>query len=321
MKQVLITGANGFVGNRLCRVLPERGYIIRAAVRQLDTSKKCNILDRIAIGDISQGTNWKKALQNMDCIVHLAARVHVMKDSTIDPLAEYRKINVEATLNLARQAAEVGVDRFIFISTIKVNGEQTLPGKPFTEKDRPAPVDPYSVSKYEAETELLKLAAETGMEVVIIRPVLVYGPGVKGNFVTLMNYLYKGFPLPLGAIHNKRSLVALDNMIDLIRTCIDHPAAANQLFFVSDGQDMSTTELFKQVSVALNVPTKLIPVPEKLLSLALRVLGKQALAIRLLGSLQVDITKARIVLGWDPPVKVDKSLRNTTGYFLEHVHL
>jgi len=321
VKRVLVTGANGFVGNRLCRVLLKSGYAVRAVLRRSNSSIDCIIQDRVIVGDISLSANWKKALQNMDCIVHLAARVHVMKDSAIDPLAEYRKINVDATLNLARQAAQVGVHRFIFLSTIKVNGEQTQPGVPFTEKDIPAPADPYSISKYEAEKKLLKLAARTSMEVVIIRPVLVYGPGVKGNFASMMYYLYKGFPLPFGAIHNQRSLVALDNLVDLIEICINHPSAKNQVFLMSDGVDLSTTELFKQIAVALNVSPRLIPVPEKLLLLGATIFGKQALALRLLGSLQVDIAKAQALLGWNPPVKVDEAFRDAACHFLENVHL
>jgi nucleoside-diphosphate-sugar epimerase len=279
----------------------------------------CNIRNRVAVGDISLATNWKNALQNVDCVVHLAARVHVMEDSSIDPLIKYRKINVDATLNLARQAAQAGVHRFIFISTIKVNGEQSSPGKPFTEKDVPAPIDAYSISKYEAEQELRKLADRTGMEVVVIRPVLVYGPGVKGNFASMMHYLCKGLPLPFGAIHNQRSLIALDNLVDLIITCIGHPAAANQIFFASDGEDMSTTDLFKRMAGALNLPLRLIPIPEKFLMLGATLLGKRALALRLLGSLQVDITKAQALLGWSPQVKVEKAFCDTAHFYLESV--
>jgi len=300
-------------------MLPERGYRIRAAVRQVVTSINCNIRDMVAVGDINQCTNWKKALQDVDCIVHLAARVHVMRESTIDPLAEYRKINVDATLNLARQAALADVHRFIFLSTIKVNGEQTSPGKPFTEEDIPAPSDPYGISKYEAEKKLRELADDTGMEVVIIRPVLVYGPGVKGNVVSMMEYLCKGIPLPFGAIHNQRSLVALDNLIDLIVTCINHPAAVNQTFFVSDGEDMSTTDLVKRMAKALNVSLKLVSVPERLLMFGAIILGRRALALRLLGSLQVDITKARVLLGWNPPIKVEAALRATAHFYLDSI--
>lgn len=320
MKRVLITGANGFVGNRLCGILPDRGYMVRAAVRQFHPAMNCNLQDRIAVGDISQGINWTKALQDVDCIVHLAARVHVMKDSTIDPLVEYRKINVDATLNLARHAAMAGVHRFIFISTIKVNGEQSSPGKPFTEKDIPAPCDPYGISKYEAEKQLRELADKTGMEMVFIRPVLVYGGGVKGNVASMMEYLCKGIPLPFGAIHNQRSLVALDNLIDLIITCINHPAAVNQTFFVSDGEDMSTTDLFRRMAKALDVSSKLVPVPEKLLMSGFIVLGQRALALRLLGSLQVDITKAKVLLGWSPPIKVEVALGDAAHFYLDSIH-
>lgn len=319
MKRVLVTGANGFVGNRLCRVLPARGYRIRAAVRQAAASINCKIRDMVVVGDISRSTNWETSLDGVDCIIHLAARVHVMKDSAIDPLAEYRKVNVDGALNLARQAAQAGVHRFICISTIKVNGEQTFPGRPFTEENVPVPVDPYGISKYEAEKKLRALADETGMEVVIIRPVLVYGPGVGGNFASMMNYLCKGIPLPFGAIHNQRCLLALDNLVDLIVICIDHPSAANQIFLVSDGQELSTTELLRKMAMALNVPSRLMPIPEKLLMLGATILGKQAVALRLLGSLQVDITKTRVLLGWSPPVRAGEALHDTAIHFLENV--
>ncbi len=320
MKRVLVTGANGFIGNRLCKVLLKSGYAVRAGFRQLNSSINCIIQDQVIVGDINLSTNWKNALQNVDCIVHLAARVHVMKDSAIDPLAEYRKVNVDGALNLARQAAQAGVHRFIFISTIKVNGEQTFPGRPFTEKDVPVPVDPYGISKYEAEKKLRALADETGMEVVIIRPVLVYGPGVGGNFASMMYYLCKGIPLPFGAIHNQRCLLALDNLVDLLVTCIDHPSAANQIFLVSDGKELSTTELLRRMATALNVPSRLIPIPEKLLMLGATILGKQAVVLRLLGSLQVDITKTRVFLGWSPPVRADEALHDAACHFLENSH-
>lgn len=260
--------------------------------------------------------NWARGLNGVDTVVHLAARVHVMADKATDPLTEFRRVNVNGVLNLARQAAKAGIRRFIYLSSIKVNGEQTLPGRFFTEQDVPAPLDPYGVSKHEAEEGLRKLAQQTDMEVVIIRPPLVYGPGVKANFLNMMRWLHKGVPLPLGAIHNYRSLVALDNLIDLIITCIKHPAAANQTFLVSDREDISTTELLRRMAAALDVPARLLPVPQKLLEMGFKMAGKSDLAQRLCGSLQVDITKACAMLDWKPLISVDEGLRRTAEGFL-----
>ena len=232
-----------------------------------------------------------------------------MDDRSVHPLAEFRKSNVEGTLNLARQAASAGLRRFIFISSIKVNGESTSAGRYFCPFDAPAPEDPYGISKMEAERGLMQLASETGMEVVIIRPPLVYGPGVKGNFASLIKLMGKGLPLPLGAINNKRSLVGIDNLVDLIIRCIDHPAAANQVFLAGDGEDLSTTELLRGLAEAMGRAARLIPVPAALLSLGATLLGKRAVAQRLLGSLQVDISKTRQLLGWEPPVSVKEGLR------------
>jgi len=249
------------------------------------------------------------ALTGMDVVVHTAARVHVMDDSAQDPLTEFRDVNVTGTMNLARQAAAAGVKRFVFISSIKVNGEQTSGSQQFESTDSPALEDPYGVSKWEAEVGLKKLALETGMEVVIIRPPLVYGPGVKGNFASMIKLVEKGLPLPLGAIHNKRSLVALDNLVDLIITCIDHHAAANQTFLVSDGEDLSTTELLRGVAEAIGKPSRLIPVPASLLQFGATLLGKKAVAKRLLGSLQVDISHTQECLNWTPPLTVKQGLQ------------
>jgi nucleoside-diphosphate-sugar epimerase len=224
-------------------------------------------------------------------------------------LGEFRRVNVDSTLNLARQAAAVGVRRFVFVSSVKVNGEATLPGQAFTERDAPAPQDPYGQSKDEAEIGLRELAADTGMEVVIIRPTLVYGLGVKANFAALMRAVQRGWPLPLGAVHNQRSLVALDNLVDLIVTCLDHPAAANQTFLVSDGQDLSTTELVRGMAQAAGVPARLLPVPVWALQAGASLLGKGDAVQRLCGNLQVDISKARSLLGWVPPVSVEEGLR------------
>jgi nucleoside-diphosphate-sugar epimerase len=239
-----------------------------------------------------------------------------MRDDVANPLKEFRQVNVDGTLRLAREAAAAGVRRFVFISSIKVNGESTLPGRPFTADQTPAPSDPYGVSKWEAEQRLRELANETGMEVVTIRPVLVYGPDVKANFLNMMKWLHKGIPLPLGAIHNKRSLVALDNLVDLIVTCIDHPKAANQTFLVSDDEDLSTTDLLYKMGRALGRPARLVPIPSWMLLRVGTMLGKRPIAQRLCGSLQVDIGKTRELLGWQPPVGVDNGLHQTAEHFL-----
>ncbi|MEO5872342.1 MAG: NAD-dependent epimerase/dehydratase family protein [Gemmatimonadaceae bacterium] len=246
-------------------------------------------------------------------LVHAAARVHVMRDGAADPLTEFRLVNVEGTLHLAREAARAGVRRFVFLSSIKVNGERTDPDRPFTASDEAAPADSYGISKHEAERGLRALAVQTGMEVVIIRPVLVYGPSVKGNFRSMIGWLQKGVPLPLGAIRNKRSLVALDNLVDLIMVCLRHPAAANQTFLVSDGDDLSTTELLRGVSAAMNKKARLLPVPQSVIEMLARVVGKSDIAQRLCGNLQVDIRKTRELLGWSPPVAVGTALARATS--------
>jgi nucleoside-diphosphate-sugar epimerase len=240
-----------------------------------------------------------------------------MNDVSADPLAAFREVNVEGTLNLARQAAASGVKRFIFISSIKVNGEGTEPGTVYTADDVPAPVDPYGISKLEAEQGLRVLAATTGMEVVIIRPVLVYGPGVKANFLSMMRWLYRGVPLPFGAVRNRRSLVAMDNLVDLIVICSDHPAAANQTFLASDGEDVSTTDLLRKLARALGKSAFLVPIPVWLMSGVATLLGRRPLSQRLFGSLQVDISKNRQLLGWTPPVSLDKALSLTAQHFLD----
>jgi nucleoside-diphosphate-sugar epimerase len=310
---LLVTGANGFVGRSLCAELFLQGHAVRAAVRSANI--RIDDYEQAIVGSIDSRTDWSVALKGVTVVIHLAARVHVMKDTAIDALAEFRRVNVEGTLNLARQAVEAGVQRFIFISSIKVNGEGSILGRLYTPEDQPAPVDPYGISKREAEDALRHLASKTGMEVVIIRPPLIYGPGVKANFQSMMHWLDKGIPLPLGAIHNRRSLVALDNLIDLIVTCIHHPAAANQIFIAGDGEDLFTTELLQRMAAALGKKAWLIPVPELILMWGARLIGKQAMAQRLCGSLQVDISKARDLLDWKPPLKVDEALRKTAQYY------
>ena len=309
-QRVLVTGANGFVGHALCSHVVGHGMTVLGITRSL-----CNLsegVENVVVGDIDNCANWKEVLIGCDVIVHLAARAHVMADTAVDPLKEFRRINVEGTLNLARQAAATGVQRFVFVSSIGVNGAETFQ-QPFTDKDRVAPHSPYAVSKHEAELGLQALATKTDMEVVIIRPPLVYGPGAPGNFGSLMRWLKRGIPLPLGAIHNQRSLVALDNLVDLIVTCLTHPAAANQTFLVSDGEDVSTTELLRRMAQALGCPARLIPVPASWLKLAAALVGKPDVAQRLCGSLQVDIEKTRRLLGWTPPLSLDEGLRRAAG--------
>ena len=312
---ILVTGATGFVGSCLVAKLGQIADFCVLGAHRVDQPFADH--SSTVVGDINSDTDWRSAVHGQEVVIHSAARVHVMNDTSSDPLTEFRKVNVEGTLNLAQQAAAAGVRRFIFISSIKVNGEGTPVGAPYLADAQPAPVDPYGISKMEAEQGLRALATETGMEVVIIRPVLVYGPGVKANFLSMMRWLYKGVPLPFGAIHNRRSLVALDNLIDLIVTCIDHPAAANQTFLVSDGEDLSTTELLRGMGVALGKPARLLPVPSRLLEVGAAMLGKSALSQRLCGSLQVDISKTRELLNWTPPLSVDEALRKTAKHFLE----
>lgn len=304
-EKILITGANGFVGKALCRHVRCQGRDVATVGRT----------DHVGASDyqvalIDRQTDWGGILDGIGVVIHLAARVHVMREQLANPLGAYRETNVEGTLNLARQAAQAGVRRFIFISSIKVNGEQTLPGRPFTADDAPASVDAHGISKLEAEHGLLALAKETQMEIVIIRPPLVYGPGGKGNFFSMLKLVRRSWPLPFGAIHNQRSLVAIDNLVSLITTCVDHPAAANQIFLVSDGEDLSTSDLLRRLAKAAGVSSRLIPVPSGLLSIGFMLLGKRMIAQRLLGSLQVDISKTKEILGWTPPVTVDEGLRS-----------
>lgn len=308
---ILITGANGFIGKRLANYLVENtSYTLRFAVRTKEKGIDQNA--SIAVGDISATTDWQEALSGCNVVIHTAARVHILNDKAVNPLAEFRRVNVEGTINLARHAASAGVSRFIFISSIKVNGETTLPHAPFKADDTPFPTDPYAISKYEAELALQRIARETGMEIVIIRPPLVYGPEVKGNFQSMIKWLKKGLPLPLGAVNNKRSFVAIDNLIDLIALCISHKGAKNQILLVSDGEDLSTTELLQKMSHALEKPVRLIPIPDWILKGAAQLLGKKRIGQRLCGSLQVDISKTERLLEWKPPVTVDAALLSLT---------
>ncbi|MBS7691501.1 SDR family oxidoreductase [Pseudomonas lalucatii] len=315
MQTLLLTGGTGFIGQALIkRLLRDDCYQPVVAMRRSSVDVPPGTLS-VQVSELSESTDWSAALVGAQVVIHAAARAHVLNEIADDPLAEFRAVNVSGTLALAQQAAQAGVKRFIFISSIGVNGNRSE--HPFTVDDLPNPTGPYAVSKYEAELELTQLSAKTGMEVVIIRPPLVYGPNAPGNFGRLIKAVNKGLPLPLGAIRNQRSLVALDNLVDLIVTCIDHPAAANQTFLVSDGEDLSTTELLRRMAAALGKPARLLPVPSRLLETAAALLGKQALSQRLCGSLQVDIGKTRELLDWTPPVSVDEALRKTAKHFLE----
>jgi UDP-4-keto-D-QuiNAc 4-reductase len=306
---ILVTGATGFVGRALCAELAARGLPARPVSRR--PTPGC-----FTIGTIAENTDWTEALQGVDRVVHLAARVHVMNDTAADPLAEFRRANVAATLRLARQAAAAGVKRFVFVSSIKVNGEHTAEGHPFTAADTPRPQDPYGVSKLEAEQGLLQLARETGMEVTIIRPPLVYGPGVGANFRSMLRWVRRGVPLPLGAIRNRRTLVALDNLVDLIIVCLDHPAAAHQVLLAGDAEDLSTPELLRRVAAALGTRARLLPIPPGLLQFFAALVGRKAVADRLCGSLQLDTATTRRLLGWTPRVGVDEALRRTAREFI-----
>jgi nucleoside-diphosphate-sugar epimerase len=314
---VLVTGAGGFVGKRLCEHLEKLQWQVRQAHRCQHVAKSLHFQpERMQIGEIGRATDWQLAVSGIDWVVHLAARVHVMNDQGSDSLSEFRHVNVEGTANLARQAADAGVKRFIYLSSIKVNGEFTEPGRTFSASDVPAPLDPYGISKLEAENELRQISRQTGMEVVIIRSPLVYGPGVKANFESMMRWLASGVPLPLAAVtNNRRSLVALDNLVDLIVTCLNHPAAANQTFLVSDGEDLSTAQLLKRMGAAMGHPARLFYLPPALLKLGAAVLNKPGIYQRLCGSLQLDITKTRQLLGWTPPVSVDEGLRRAAASF------
>lgn len=314
-KTVLITGANGFIGKAVCSDLASRAYRVLGVVRHRQRMALQGGLECLSMDEIDENTDWSDAVTGVDSVIHLAARVHLMRETAADPLAEFRRTNVALTLNLARQAAAAGVRRFVFISSIKVNGEVTPVGQPFTAEDVPHPTDPYGISKYEAEQGLLALAAETGLEVVIIRPVLVYGPGVKANFHSMMHWLLKGFPMPLGTLPNRRSFVALGNLADLIAICVQHPAAANQIFLASDGEDLSISGLLRRTGAALGKPARLIPVPVMVLRAGARLVGQEAVMQRLCDSLQVDISKTRHLLGWEPPVEVDDALRDTARHF------
>lgn len=310
---MLVTGANGFVGSALCAEAMRRGSHVRGATRsacELPVGVESAIID-----SIDDETNWVDALYGVDVVIHLAARVHVMKDVSVDPLAEFRKINVAGTEQLARCAVESGAKRFVYVSSIKVNGEQTSATQPFTELDEANPQDPYGISKWQAEQALQRITQETGLEVVIVRPPLVYGPEVKGNFVQMLKVLAKGIPLPLASVRNLRSLVCVENLVDALIVCASHPAATGQTYLVSDGEDISTPHLLRQLGVAMGHPARLFPCPPALLKLAGRLIGNAEQVERLLDSLQLDSSKIRRELDWTPPYTLEQGLRATADWY------
>jgi nucleoside-diphosphate-sugar epimerase len=322
--KVLVTGANGFVGSAVCSALADRQHQVAAVSREstaLDllsfSEHSAQYLCRIE-ADFGNISSIQEHLQGVQAIVHCAARVHQVRETAADPLTEYRRVNTQATLALAQSAAQAGVKRFVFLSSVKVNGNFSPPGQPYR-ADQASPEDSYGISKWEAELGLMEIAAKTGMEVVIIRPPLVYGSGVKANFLTMMQWLHKGVPLPLGAISNQRSLVALPNLVDFIALCLTHPRAANLTFMISDQHDVSTTDLLRGLGEALGRPARLLPMPQKMLQISLQVIGKGAVAQRLLGDLAVDTSAATQLLDWKPPLTVQQGLQLAATHFLGHL--
>jgi nucleoside-diphosphate-sugar epimerase len=313
---ILVVGAAGFVGGHLVRRLAADGILVRAAVHR----NRMNLPAGIEIAgnvNLESSFDWTSAIQGCDAIVHLGARVHVMRETSANVLEDYRRINVDGTLSLARQAAKAGVRRFVFLSSVKVCGESTGPGEAFVETTTPRPLDPYGVSKLEAERGLIELGRASGMQVVILRPPLIYGPGVRANFLSMMRLLQCGLPLPFGGIDNRRSLIGVGNMVDLICTCLRHPAAADEVFLASDGRDLSTPELLRRLSEALDIKARLLPVRAGILEGVAALVGQRALAQRLCLSLCVDSRKVRERLNWYPPFGVDEELRRTARAFLQ----
>lgn len=316
MTRVLVTGANGFVGATLCKRLTEQGIKTKAAIRtDRSAGNHSFIVPTVEVGDMHAGTDWSAALAGVTHIVHLAARAHVMREVARDPLADFRAVNTAGTVNLARQAATAGVRRFVYVSTIKVNGERTS-GQSFRADDNPQPEDAYALSKFEAELALKEISQHSGLEVVIVRPPLVYGPGVKGNFLTILRVIKKGWPLPLASCNNRRSLVGLTNLVSLLEKCVTHPAAAGQVFLAVDDEGLSTPERLSRVARALSRKARLLPFPPAMLSLAASIAGRPGIYERLCGALQVDAGKAFELLGWIPPSSVDAELARTASWYL-----
>lgn len=311
--RVLVTGANGFIGGHLCREMLRQGWWIRAAVRS--SMQPPDGVEVAVIDDIDGDTDWTNALRGVDVVVHLAARVHVMQDAAVNPLASFLKVNLQGTENLAQQAVRAGTKRFVYVSSIKVNGEETRNQRSYTEQDIPAPQSPYGISKWQAEQVLWRIAKESGLPVVIVRPPLVYGPGVKGNFYSLLTLLGKGVPLPLAGARNIRSLVYVGNLVSALIACATHPAAAGKTYLVCDGESMSTALLVKKLSTALGRNNRLFYFPATLLRIVAAIGGRADQIDKLFGALRVSDTKLRNDLGWTPPYTLEQGLRATAAWY------
>jgi nucleoside-diphosphate-sugar epimerase len=312
-KLVLVTGASGFVGNAVVAQLELlSSYSVRSAVRRADALARQKNTS-VVVCDLAPSADWTPALTGVNIVVHTAARVHSMAEQANDCLDDFRQINVEGTLNFARQAARAGVQRFIFISSVKVMGETSTLDHPFCEEDQYAPQSAYAISKMEAEQGLRAISSGSAMELVIIRSPMVYGRGVRANFMALVHAVERGIPLPFGIVHNRRSLIALDNLVNFVLLCLEHSRAANQTFMVSDAEDLSTPELVRRVGATMNKSARLLPVPVSLLHFGAILLRKRDIYQRLCENLQVDISKAQRLLGWSPVVSVDEGLRRATG--------
>jgi nucleoside-diphosphate-sugar epimerase len=313
MEKILVTGANGFVGRQLCRTLRQKGFLVKAAIRQT-AGAPAGAGHYVPVGDIGPDTDWTEALRGVDRVVHLAGRAHIRRDSAPNSLDEYERTNTLGTMRLAQMAAAAEVKKFIFLSSVKVNGEETH-DRPFGETDQPAPLGAYAVSKWRAEEGLLHLSRQGSLPVVIIRPPLVYGPGVRANFLQLIRWVDSGLPLPLGTIKNRRSLVGLRNLVDFIIICLHNPAAAGEIFLVSDGEDLSTPDLIQRIGGFLGRSARLIPVPYQFMSIMARLMGKQDPLEKLCHSLQVNVAKARKVMQWKPPFSVNEELAQTINWY------
>ena len=313
MERILVTGANGFIGRALSDGLNNNGYRVLAALRRSGLQQRIMNHESVIVGEINRHTDWSNIIEGIDVVIHLAARVHLMEDRAQARLDAYREVNVLGTTNLADYAARSGVKRFIYMSSIKVNGNENP--NAYLESDVPMPVDAYGISKMEAEIQLKSIASESGLEIVVIRPPLVYGPEVKANFFSLLNLVDRRIPLPFGNIKNRRSFVFVGNLIDCILKCVDHPCAAGQTYLVSDDRDLSTPELITLIASALNTRCLLYPFPIIMLNSLAKLLGKREVVGRLCGSLTANITKLKEDLGWKPPYSVEYGLLETAKWF------